>query len=235
MINQRKKIFAFKQWILDLLLTTASFFLAYSLRALFELKGHTVFPVHVYLWILAIVLPTWACLLPLFRVYSEPTLPPLIQIWRLSKAIGFAGLVMAATISFVNPDASNRFIVAFTLGIDYVFLVAYRVVLMPCVLGGQVRIPGRESAEDYHALWKECRATHSRRQRRHRPAATVKVDRSIRLGSVQRFSVEMFSAAIRTHAVQGWAGYRERDGGSWDRAIHLFENGRVVTSFLRMS
>jgi exopolysaccharide biosynthesis polyprenyl glycosylphosphotransferase len=140
MIDQRKKIFAVKLWVLDLLLTTASFFLAYSLRALFELKGHTVFPVHVYLWILAIILPTWACLLPLLRVYSEPTLPPLTQIWLLSRAIGFAGLVMAATISFVNPDASNRFIVAFTLGIDYVFLVSYRVVLMKVTKHGALDV-----------------------------------------------------------------------------------------------
>ena len=53
-------------------------------------------PARVYLWHLAIILPTWAVLLPLFRVYSEPTLPPLTQIGRLSKAIGLAGLVMAA-------------------------------------------------------------------------------------------------------------------------------------------
>ena len=87
-------------------------------------------PARVYLWHLAIILPTWAVLLPLFRVYSEPTLPPLTQIGRLSKAIGFAGLVMAAAISFVRPDASNRLIVGFTLVIDYILLISYRVVLM---------------------------------------------------------------------------------------------------------
>jgi exopolysaccharide biosynthesis polyprenyl glycosylphosphotransferase len=140
MINQRKKIFAVNLWICDLLLTTAAFFLAYGLRSsdfverllgsVFQLGGHTLMPVRIYLWILAIIIPTWAVLLPLFRVYSEPTTPPLKQIIRLSKAIGLAGLVMAAAISFVKPDASNRLIVAFTLVINYVFLVSYRVVLM---------------------------------------------------------------------------------------------------------
>jgi exopolysaccharide biosynthesis polyprenyl glycosylphosphotransferase len=94
------------------------------------MDAHVVMPVQVYLWHLAIILPAWAVLLPLFRVYSEPTLPPLTQIARLSKAIAFAGLVMAAAISFVRPDSSNRLIVLFTLAIDYVFLVSYRVVLM---------------------------------------------------------------------------------------------------------
>src|SRR5262245_16336106 len=140
MIDQRKKIFAVNLWIFDLLLTTASFFLAYSLRSSSFIErillsflgtdGHTLMPVQIYLWILAIIVPTWAVLLPLFHVYSEPTVTPLKQIGRLSKTIGFAGLVMAAAISFVKPDASNRFIVAFMLVINYVLLVSYRVVLM---------------------------------------------------------------------------------------------------------
>src|SRR5262245_8741720 len=125
MIDQRKKIFAVKLWLLDLLFTTASFFLAYRVRSSefveqllntwFQLGGHTVMALRVYLWILAIIIPTWTILLAVFRVYSEPTLSPKKQIARLSKAIGLAGLVMAAAISFINPEASNRFIVAFTL------------------------------------------------------------------------------------------------------------------------
>ena len=67
MIDQRKRIFAVNLWLTDLALTTASFFLAYRFRLLFEVKGHTVMPVQVYLWLLAIILPIWAFLLPLFR------------------------------------------------------------------------------------------------------------------------------------------------------------------------
>jgi exopolysaccharide biosynthesis polyprenyl glycosylphosphotransferase len=100
---------------------------------LFELEGHTVMPLGVYLWHLAILLPVWGLLLPLFRVYSEPTLPQLTQIGRLTRAIAFAGLVMAAAISFIRPESSNRFLVLFTLGIDYILLVSYRVVWMKLV------------------------------------------------------------------------------------------------------
>ena len=76
MIDQRKRIFAVNLWALDLILTTASFFLAYRFRLLIELEGHIVLPVQDYLWLIAIILPTWAILLPAFRVYSGPTLPP---------------------------------------------------------------------------------------------------------------------------------------------------------------
>lgn len=130
MIDQRKRIFAVNLWLLDLLLTAASFFMAYRLRLLFELEGHTLMPVQVYFWLLAIILPTWAVLLPLFGVYSELTLPPLGQIIRLSKGIGFAWLVMAALQFFLNEDSSNRFIVLFTLIINYVLLVSYRLILL---------------------------------------------------------------------------------------------------------
>jgi len=140
MIDQRKRIFAVNLWLTDLALTTASFFLAYRFRLLFELKGHTVMPVQVYFWLLAIILPTWALLLPLFRVYSEPTLPPLTQIGRLSKAIGFAWLLVAVLISFVNPDASNRIVVLFTLVINYILLVSYRIILMKVTQRGMLEI-----------------------------------------------------------------------------------------------
>src|SRR5215472_8156857 len=113
MIDQRKRIFAVNLWIFDLILTAASFFLAYQFRSLFPLEKHTLMPVQVYLWLLAIILPTWALLLPLFRVYSEPTLAPISQIARLSKAIIWAWFVVAALVLFLNPDQSNRFILIF--------------------------------------------------------------------------------------------------------------------------
>src|SRR5262249_12330912 len=99
-------------------------------RSLFAVEEHTLMSIHVYLWLLAIILPTWALLLPLFGVYSEPTLAPLSQIFRLSKAIIGAWVVLGAAISFVHPDASNRLILIFTLAVNYILLVSYRVVLM---------------------------------------------------------------------------------------------------------
>ena len=140
MIDQRKRIFAVKLWAFDLILTTASFFLAYWFRSLFDLEGRTLMALPVYLWLLAIILPTWALLLPLFRVYSEPTLAPLDQIWRLSKAILWAWFVVAALILFVNPDQSNRLVLAFTLAMNYILLVSYRVVSMKVTKHGALDV-----------------------------------------------------------------------------------------------
>src|SRR5215831_782524 len=130
MIDQRKRIFAVNRWVVDLVLTTASFFLAYWIRSLIAVEDHTLMSIHVYLWLLAIILPTWAVLLPLFSVYSEPTLAPLSQIARLSKAILGAWIVLGLLVLFLSPNRSNRIILVFALAINYIFLVSYRLVLM---------------------------------------------------------------------------------------------------------
>jgi exopolysaccharide biosynthesis polyprenyl glycosylphosphotransferase len=135
MIDQRKRIFAVKVWCLDLLLTAASFFLAYRLRELVAvlgyLQGYTVLGLSEYLWLLAIILPIWAIVLPLLRVYSEPMSLPTKQIIRLTKGIFFAWITLLAAQFFATDDAfdRHRFIAVFTLVINYFFLVSYRLVL----------------------------------------------------------------------------------------------------------
>lgn len=132
MIDQRKRIFAVNLWIIDLVLTTASFYLAYRLRQRVDLPGYTVLRLQEYLWLLAIILPVWAVILPVFRVYSDLTSPPFDQIVRLTKGIFVAWLTLLAAQFFVTQDAFNRhrLIAVFTLVINYFLLVAYRVVLI---------------------------------------------------------------------------------------------------------
>jgi exopolysaccharide biosynthesis polyprenyl glycosylphosphotransferase len=130
MIDQRKRIFAVSMWLADLVLTVASFFLAYLLRLQFYVPEHYVMELRVYLWLLEFMVPAWAVILPLFRVYSEPGMRPFDQIVRLTKAIGIAWLVMAVLVLYTNKDASSRLMIFFTLGINYFLLTSYRVLLL---------------------------------------------------------------------------------------------------------
>ena len=129
MIEQRQKIVALNLFLADLGLTGASFFLAYVLRASFEIEGSTVMPVGVYIWMLALILPIWAVLLPAFRVYSSRFLQLKDQLVQLSKAIGLAWVVMVAVLFLLNHEATSRLIALFTLVINYGVLVSYRLVL----------------------------------------------------------------------------------------------------------
>jgi|SRR5688572_2160560 len=132
MIDQRKRIFAVNLWLVDLALTAASFYLAFRLRQLVNLQGYTVLPLKEYLWLLGIILPVWAVMLPLFRVYSDLTSPPFDQVVQLTKGIFCAWLVVLAAQFFVSRDpfSIHRLIAVFTLVINYSLLVAYRIVLI---------------------------------------------------------------------------------------------------------
>ena len=129
MIQQRKKILAFILLLVDLLLTAGSFFLAYAVRSLFTLDGFTVMPVGIYIWLLWLMLPIWAILLPAFGVYSSRFLSPKDQFVQLTKAVGSAWVVMAAVLFFVGGESTSRLIAVFTLVINYVALVSYRTLL----------------------------------------------------------------------------------------------------------
>ncbi len=129
MIQQRKRVLAFNLLLIDLALTAGSFFLAYGVRNSFELEGYTVMPVGIYLWLLALILPIWAVLLPAFGVYSARFLSLRDQVVQLSKAIGLAWIVAAAVLFFVDREATSRLIAVFTLVINYGLLVCYRIVL----------------------------------------------------------------------------------------------------------
>jgi exopolysaccharide biosynthesis polyprenyl glycosylphosphotransferase len=135
MIAQRKRIFAVNLWFLDLVLTAASFYLAYYLRLLVAVLGYlpnnTVLAFWEYRWLLAIILPIWAIVLPLLRVYSALTSSPVEQIIRLTKGIFFAWITLLAAQFFVSNDEfdRHRLIAVFTLVINYFFLVSYRLVL----------------------------------------------------------------------------------------------------------
>jgi exopolysaccharide biosynthesis polyprenyl glycosylphosphotransferase len=167
MIDQRKRIFAVNLWLVDLFLTTASFYLAYRLRQLVNLQGYTVLPLPEYLWLLWIILPVWAVMLPLFGVYSELTTSPLDQIFRLTKGIFFAWLTLLGAQFFVSRDVfdRHRLIAVFTFAINYFLLVAYRMVLIRVKKHGalDVRhvavIGGGEGAQDFarkieeHRVW----------------------------------------------------------------------------------
>jgi exopolysaccharide biosynthesis polyprenyl glycosylphosphotransferase len=130
MIDQRKRIFAFSRWFVDLLLTLISFFFAYRLRKLINVPDHPVMEVHVYLWLLFIILPIWAVILPMFRVYSEPAMRPLDQILRLTKGIVFAWLVVATVVFLVDKDATSRLMLFIALGVNYCLLISYRLLLL---------------------------------------------------------------------------------------------------------
>lgn len=133
---QTKASRAFDLWLLDLALTATSFFLAYRVRAAVDLRGHTVMPLRVYLPTLFIMLPVWAIVLPLFRVYSRLTMDPLDVLWRLAKAIGAATLAagfadfIVSRMQLLTNHGSSRLLLSLTAATSGFLLLSYRLLLL---------------------------------------------------------------------------------------------------------
>jgi hypothetical protein len=136
MMVQTHKVRALDLWLLDLALTVLSFFAAYELRVLLDLRGHAVMPIDVYLPALTVVVPAWAIVLPLFGVYSVGAMKAPEFLWPLSKAIGIAWLIAVAgqfAIERLHVFAyagASRLVLVFMLAIDLFLLAAYRLLLI---------------------------------------------------------------------------------------------------------
>jgi len=136
MMVQTHKVRALDLWLLDLALTVLSFFAAYELRVLLDLRGHAVMPIDVYLPALTVVVPAWAIVLPLFGVYSVGIIHAPELLWPLSKAIGIAWLIAVVgqyAIERLHVFAyagASRLVLVFMLAIDLFLLAAYRLLLI---------------------------------------------------------------------------------------------------------
>ena len=136
MMVQTRKVRAVDLWLLDLALTVLSFFAAYELRVLLDLRGHAVMPIDVYLPALTVVVPAWAIVLPLFGVYSLGTIKASELLWPLSKALGIAWLIAVAgefaieRMHVFTHAGASRLVLVFMLAIDLFLLAAYRFLLI---------------------------------------------------------------------------------------------------------
>jgi len=136
MTDQRRRVRAIDLWLLDLALTAASFFFAYHLRVMFQVRGRTVMPFEVYAPSLVIIVLVWAIVLPVFRVYSSRVQDSREPLWQLTKALPVAWIVsvIAEAISirsaYLPNWGSSKALLVFTLVINYFLLISYRLLLL---------------------------------------------------------------------------------------------------------
>jgi exopolysaccharide biosynthesis polyprenyl glycosylphosphotransferase len=129
MIQERQRIFSISLLVIDLVLTTISFLLAYWLRTFISIEGTAVMPIGVYTWLLWLMLPIWGFLLAAFGVFARGNLTLREQLIRVTKAVGLAWGVMVAVLYFADPEATSRGVAALTLLVNYPALVSYRLFL----------------------------------------------------------------------------------------------------------
>jgi exopolysaccharide biosynthesis polyprenyl glycosylphosphotransferase len=131
MLRERITLFRRLNIAADMLVTAASFVLAYYLRRDFAGESLAeIGPLTDYLWIFVIILPIWGLLFTLHGAYySQRTTPFSSLIWMVLRVIFWGGIILfAALYAFKSFLVSRWFIGAF-LGINAILLSLEKVLI----------------------------------------------------------------------------------------------------------
>ncbi len=107
----------------DMLATSASFYLAYSIRATLAGGDGSVFPFERYRFVFLIILPVWSILLSYFGLYKSQRFRPIrSELWTITKAAVLGGLVLNTALFGLKVEFISRLMVV-VFGLSNIFLL----------------------------------------------------------------------------------------------------------------
>jgi len=122
MISQKKRIISLTSFAFDILITILSFFIAYWIRDSLYKEG--LYPLKTYLWLLLIIIPFWAVILPSMGLYrTERPYSIKTEIWKLLKAVILGTLILEAIIFMMKSIYISRLLIGFFGATNFVMLV----------------------------------------------------------------------------------------------------------------
>ena len=131
MLKQKANLFSNLLFILDICITILSFFIAYFIRNKFSLKYFGgLYPLTEYVWMLLFIIPIWAILFKVFRLYQSQRIESLYrEIWQVFKALFIGNLLLASLIFLLKYYYISRPLVIVFALINFILMSVERVVL----------------------------------------------------------------------------------------------------------
>lgn len=127
MLKQQSYVLSIIAHVLDFITICSAFVLAYYLRN-WQINNEMA-PLHHYLWLLVVVVPTWYFLLARFGVYASLRIRPFWSLMAvLIKVHTIGAVIVAASIYLVTPYDFSRWF--------FLFIMASSFVLMVLIKGG---------------------------------------------------------------------------------------------------
>lgn len=139
MLKQQSRLLTIIAICLDICSLLLAFVLAYILRSC---QVKQLEPIHHYIWILLVMVPTWYFLLARFGVYASlRTRSTWSLIAVLAKVHMVGAVIVAASVYLVTPYDFSRWFFFFTISSSFVLLLMVKVSLK--LLLSFIRIRGR--------------------------------------------------------------------------------------------
>lgn len=117
MVKKKVRGIAASTYLLDVVLTVASFFLAYRIRAEWFSAYERLFPLWDYIWLLLVIVPFWTVALIYAGAYRFSSKAALFREWLKIIAASAAGVVALTALLFLLRSIylSRLFIAAFAV------------------------------------------------------------------------------------------------------------------------
>ncbi len=130
MLKEKAKLFSNILFSLDILFTFLSFFAAYFIRDFLTSKLKylkPLFPLKEYIWMLLFIIPVWAILFKIFRLYKSKRLSPFCsEIWQIFKVLFIANLLLGSFIFALKYYYISRPLIFLFAFINFAFLTVER-------------------------------------------------------------------------------------------------------------
>lgn len=133
MLKQRARALSTGLRALDVGLLGVAFIVAYWLRDTVvnvALTGDGLYPIERYLGVLALAVPYWLISAWVNAVYAGARRdPPLLEVWRVGRAIAMVTLAVAATLFLLKQEQISRAFVGLYGGVSFVLVAGNRLLV----------------------------------------------------------------------------------------------------------
>lgn len=132
MLRERISLFRRLNVAVDLVITAASFFIAYYIRSEFASdRLANVFPITDYLWLLLVILPLWWLLFTMHGAYASQRTTPLLGLsWVVIRVVFWGGVFLFATLYAFKYFLVSRWLVGSFLVVNAVLLILEKTAIM---------------------------------------------------------------------------------------------------------
>lgn len=132
MLREHVRLVSTSLYITDIVLTVASFAIAYWVRA-YGLDGYDLKPLYsvdTYYWIIPVIVVLWSILFRYFGVYkSYRTSSTLTEVLLICKSVLLGGVVVGAVAFLVGEHYLSRSLILIFVAVNILILVVERIVI----------------------------------------------------------------------------------------------------------
>ena len=133
MLKEHQSLISYINKAIDIVLTIASFFLAFTICESLEPRFHIyagLDSIESYSWMIVVIIPAWIFSLGTSKIYdTQRTSGIHTYIFQLTKALFLAALICAASVFLFRMNSFSRSLFFTFIGVNYFLLISWKLLV----------------------------------------------------------------------------------------------------------